>query len=114
MQKHRNGRSELGYFLLLSVQAQSEVIQCISDFSDFRQPCISKTTGCTAKCTKIWASELSTYFIQGIFDSQAVKVIIMRLFGAFPIWGHFDKLVSRKIAGCRAKRTKIWFYGINI
>ena len=41
-----------GYFLLLSVQGQAGVIRCISYFSDFQEPCISKTAGRRVKWTK--------------------------------------------------------------
>ncbi len=49
-----------GYFLPLSVQSQSEVIRCISDFADFRQPCILKTAGRKVKLSKIWVSGVSS------------------------------------------------------
>ena len=44
-----------GYFLPLSVQSQFEVIWCMSNFSDFQQPCISKTADHRGKLIQIWA-----------------------------------------------------------
>ncbi len=45
----------IGYFLLLSVQDQSEVI---SFFAGFQQPYILKTAGRRVKRTNIWNSEV--------------------------------------------------------
>ena len=58
-----------GHFLLLSVEGQSEVIRCISDF---RQPSISKTAGHGAKRTNIGASWVRT---SGIHCTLPLKCV---------------------------------------
>ncbi len=52
--------------------SNSRVVRCISDFSNFQQPCILKTAGRRIKCTQIWTS------------------------GAFSIFLIFNNFVSRK------------------
>ncbi len=41
----------MGHFWLLSVQDEPGVVECISDFPDFQQLCISKMVGRGAKQT---------------------------------------------------------------
>ncbi len=48
-----------GYFWPLICQGQSQVIQYISEFFDFRQFCISETISRRAKRSKVWASGVS-------------------------------------------------------
>ncbi len=59
-----------GVLLTIIFQNQSEINRdrCISDFPDFRQPCVSKKVGRRAKLAKIWASGVRIYCIQGTFD----------------------------------------------
>ncbi len=63
----------------------------ISDFSDFRQPCISKKADHRAKRTKIWASGLSVQCIHVLLPLNLK--FSLGSFGAFLI---FADLVSRK------------------
>ena len=60
------------YVWPLSIQGESEVIRCISDF---RQPCISKwLVVCRMAWMKIWISGVSVNWRQGTFDSFSRSV----------------------------------------
>ena len=72
-----------GYWWPLSVQWHSELIRCIFDFSDFPQPCISKTAGLRMQWTTILVSGVvliawyfGLLFISRLFSTDAIIFII--------------------------------------
>ncbi len=74
-----------GYFWLVSVQDESEVIWCISEIFNFQQPCILKTAGRIAKRSEIWDSGKIVTHIWSTFDLVVFKVFL----------GSFGALVSK-------------------
>ncbi len=77
--------------------------------SDFRQVCISKMAGHSAKLIEIWSSGL-------VFS---VRRVLLTLQWISSFWGHsvhsdFRQACISKMAGRRAKRSEIWTSGVCI
>ncbi len=61
------------YIWLLRFQSPYQVIQYISEISDFQQPCILKTAGRRAKRTQIWALGGKYLLYTGYFLQLSVQ-----------------------------------------
>ena len=104
----------MGCFWLLSVQGQSEVIQCIFELSYLQQPCtsISKMARRRAKQTQIWAWGVLNLCIWATFDLQVFKVS-PRSFSRFATdFSDFQQPCIMKTADRWVKRTNIWESGV--
>ncbi len=99
------------YFWPLSVQEHSEAIRWTSNFSDFRQPYISKTAGPRAERTKceLHGQVLSKYRALWSSSVQCHSEAIRSIFYFSDFW----QSCVANTAGRRAKQTKIWALGAS-